>query len=266
VNIDEFGELSAAAALGALTPDEQRAYDAALREHPEWVHIVRADVETAVLLASATDPVDPPAHIRGALLARIGAAAVSPAASETDPAEEDYAAAGATPVEPVHAEPQTAVAAGGSGWGPRSWFALAASLVLLLALGFGAVSLGQYLNRPAAVVALEQIEQAPDAASASVDLGDGGVATAHWSEQLGRAVLVSDDMPQLASDKSYELWLIRDGQPLAAGLMDVSGGASSAVIEGTYEAGDVIAVTIEQAGGSPDGTPSGAPIVAIPTA
>jgi anti-sigma-K factor RskA len=48
--------------------------------------------------------------------------------------------------------------------------------------------------------------------------------------------------------------------------MDTASGATSAVLEAEYQPGDVIAVTIEQAGGSPDGTPSGEPIVAIPTA
>jgi anti-sigma-K factor RskA len=277
MNIDEFGELSAAAAVGALTPDEQRAYEAALAQHPEWVHIARADADTAAVLASATTPVPPPAHLRDDLLARIGTlpqgdagpSATADDAAPADPFEtdEDYAAAGPAPVEPVAAKAVEPAAPARTGsWGPRGWFALAASLVLLLALGFGAVTVSQVLNRPAAVVALEQIEQAPDAATATVDLGDGGTATAHWSSEIGRAVLVSDDMPELDADKAYELWFVRDGQPLAAGLMDTAGGATSAVLNGDFHSGDIIAVTVEQAGGSPDGKPTSEPIVAIPTA
>ncbi len=59
----------------------------------------------------------------------------------------------------------------------RSWtrgiFALAASMVLLVALGFGAATIGQQLNRPASVVALSQINNASDARNATVATGAG---------------------------------------------------------------------------------------------
>lgn len=272
MNIGEFGELSAAAAVGALSPADRVSYEAALAQHPEWASIVRADADTAALLADAIEPVAPPAHLRDDLLARIAATPHGdPGPADPfldDPTvDEDYAAAAPATIESAEEPaPQSAVPARAVGGGRRGWFALAASIVLVLAVGFGAALVGQTINRPAAVVALEQIEQAPDAASATVDLGDGGTATAHWSNQVGRAALVSDDMPALANDKSYELWLVRAGKALPAGLMDTASGATSAVLDGEYQAGDVIAVTIEPAGGSPDGTPSGEPIVAIPTA
>ena len=42
-------------------------------------------------------------------------------------------------------------------------------------------------------------------------LTDGGEVTAHWSESLGKAVLVSDGLPTIADDESFELWFVRDG-------------------------------------------------------
>jgi anti-sigma-K factor RskA len=128
------------------------------------------------------------------------------------------------------------------------------------------VFVSQQLTTPASVVALDEIESAPDAQSETVTLADGGVATAHWSEELGKAVLVSDGLPAIADDKSFELWFVRDGAPISAGPFTAEGGTATALLDGTIEPGDVIAVTVETAGGSPNGQPTTDPIVAIATA
>ncbi|WP_404438075.1 hypothetical protein LG322_03745 [Microbacterium aerolatum] len=43
-------------------------------------------------------------------------------------------------------------------------------------------------------------------------------------------------------------------------------GEATALLDGSMHEGDVIAVTVEQAGGSPTGLPTTEPIIAIPTA
>ena len=141
---------------------------------------------------------------------------------------------------------------------------LAASFIVLVGLGFGAVSLGQLFNRPAAVVALEQIENAPDAQTAAAEGTDGGNATVHWSESIGKVVLVSNGLPSIARDESFELWYVREDGPVSAGTFEKSTDAT-VLLEGTMKPGDVIAVTIEPQGGSPSGKPTSDPIVAIPT-
>lgn len=149
----------------------------------------------------------------------------------------------------------------------RGLFTLAASLVLLVVLGYGAANLNGWINRPAEVVALQEIEGAPDAQSATVEIADGGVATAHWSGSLGKAVLVTDGLPTIASGETFELWFVRDdGTPVSAGTFAAAGEETTAVLAGAMEVGDTIAVTVEEAGGSPTGVPTTDPIVAIPTA
>ncbi len=255
MNENEFAELSAGAALHALSPEDQRRYEAARVAHPEWQSMTETDAEAVALLADRVAPVTPPADIRAALLARI---ATTPQGRDADPSDET----------PAATTPSTR--ASGSAAAPnkrlRILFALAACLALLVGVGVGTVALNSYLNRPASVVALEQIEAAGDAQQASVELADGGTATAHWSASLGTSVLVTDGIPALDEGQTYELWYVRGETPISAGVFAADAGDATAVLAGDMHAGDVIAVTIEQAGGSPTGQPTTDPIVAIPTA
>ena len=144
-------------------------------------------------------------------------------------------------------------------------FALAACLALVVGLGVGAAVVIPQLLRPAAVVALDRIESAPDAAQKTVPLPSGGHATAHWSATAGAAVLVADDLPALSAQKTYELWFVRGSTPVSAGVFAAQPGTTTAALSGTMKPGDAIAVTVEQAGGSPTGAPTSTPILVIPT-
>lgn len=244
MNESEFAELSAGHALHALSADEESAYQQALAAHPEWAHLVAADAETAAVLADAVPEVAPPPALRDALLAQI---AVGPDAAP------------APDVAPGPAAPTR------SRW-TRGLFALAASVVLVLGLGIAAGLIGQSVSTPPAVVALERIESAPDAQVATADIGSSGQAALHWAPSTGQAVLVSDGLPTLASDQAYELWFVRGGEPVSAGVFTAPGGSATALLSGSMQPGDVVAVTIEAAGGSPTGKPTSAPFVAIATA
>ncbi len=275
MNVQEFAELAAGHALHALSPDDERAYRNALAEHPEWESIAMADAATAAALAETTLLVTPPAALRARLLGRIvvtpqggseglPVAPVAPAGAEASTVEPD-GARDATPSEPP-ADTATIQAISRRSW-TRGIFALAASMVLLVALGFGAATIGQQLNRPASVVALSQINNASDARNATVAVGTAGTVTAYWSDSLGKAVLVSEGMPSIPSNQSYELWFVRNGTPVSAGVMAAGPkGDGSAVLAGQMHQGDVIAVTVEQAGGSPTGKPTTPAVVTIPTA
>jgi anti-sigma-K factor RskA len=149
----------------------------------------------------------------------------------------------------------------------RGLLALAASFVLLIALGTTAVVIGDRLREPASVVALDQIEAAADAQAATVEVEGGGTATAHWAPSLGKAVLVTDGVDDPGSGKTYELWFVRGDGAVSAGLFEPDDtGSATAVMKGSMQSGDTIAVTVEDRGGSPTGAPTTEPIIAIPTA
>ena len=134
-----------------------------------------------------------------------------------------------------------------------------------MGVGWGAAFVSQQLNTPASVVALNEIEAAPDAQAETVTLSDGGEATAHWSESVGKAVLVTNGLPAIADDESYEMWFVREGTPISAGVFTVDDGSATTLLAGAMEPGDAIAVTVEAAGGSTTGQPTTDPIVVIDT-
>lgn len=290
----EFAELAAGYALDALSPAERSAFETARAQHPEWERWVLQDAAAAAELADGVPEALPPLTLRSSLLSRIASmpqlpavdAAVAAVAEPVDnwspppmPSMPAMPAMPATPAmppmpagsksdEPVtEPAPNTSViqAVQRRNW-TRGLLAGAAALVVLVALGFGAATVNEYVNRPPEIVAMQQIEDAPDALSATAEIGDSGSATAMWSEEVGKTVLVSNGLPIIGADETYEVWFVRDDEPVSAGTFEPneSGGATT-LLDGTVQTGDVIALTVEEAGGSSTGEPTTDPIVAIPT-
>lgn len=265
MNEQEFAELSAGHALGALSPDDERAYQQALAAHPEWEQIVIADRETISVLGDSVTPIAPPIDVRSRLLAQIRStpADVTEVAPDAEPS-----APGAADVPDVPETPPTTDVVQTiqrRNW-TRGLFALVASVALLVGIGWGVGAITDTLRTPPAVQTLAQIEAAPDAQSASGQLGDAGQATLHWSESVGEAVFVASGLPSIDDDRTFELWFVRGDTPIPAGTFDASDGEVTALLDGSMQPGDAVAVTIEQNGGSPDGVPTTDPIVAISSA
>ncbi|WOF21456.1 anti-sigma factor [Microbacterium betulae] len=239
---DEIGDLLAGRALHALSPDEERALESALVGDPDARRGADRDAETAAWLAEAVPEVAPPAHVREELLARI-------AGEEQRTAAEHGAA---SPTARRRAKRPR-----------RARFVLAASIALLLTIGIGAATISQFLDRPEAVVALERIESADDARVVDAAVPGGGTVALHWAPSSGEAVVVADGIPELTDGQQYELWNVRGETPVSAGVFD-GGTTDPTLLAGEVAPGDVVAVTIEQAGGSPTGAPTTEPIVALP--
>jgi anti-sigma-K factor RskA len=287
VNEQEFAELAAGYALNALSPEDRAAFESARGAHPEWERWVSEDAATVAVLADGVAEAGPPLTLRSSLLSRV---ATMPQLPDVDPAEAAAAPPGEswsrrdlpepeeteapstrrpqTPPAPmVEPAPTTTMiqAVQRRNW-TRGLLALAACLVLLVTFGFTAATINEFVNRPPELVAMQQIEGAPDALSATAELGDGGSATALWSESVGKAVLISNGLPSIDDEQTFEVWFVRDDEPISAGTFAPNeNGGATALLDGSVEAGDVIAVTVEPAGGSPTGEPSTDPIVAIPT-
>jgi anti-sigma-K factor RskA len=103
---------------------------------------------------------------------------------------------------------------------------------------------------------VDQVIAAADADRASVKI-DGGKATVYRSESLGRAALVTDDLPGVPDGKVYELWLQVDGAMVPAGLLDASGD-QELLLTGDASKATAAGITVEPDGGSKQ--PTTAPI------
>ncbi len=220
-----------------------------------------ADVRAA--LGLAVPPVAPSAGLKDAVMAAIAVTPQLPAlaAEEAAPA-----------LEAVRADAPAAPSAGSAAARAQArWFSRPAMLVTAAAaaaaLFFGGVVAADVL-RPAAPTAAEQlatIVAASDVTTTTAAVAGGATATLVASESVGLSAMVFDGLDPLSADERYALWYITDGVPTPAGLFAVDGeGAVVQVLEGAFEAGTVVGVTVEPASGSP--APTSDPIVAIATA
>lgn len=284
-------ELLAAYALDAVTDAEREIVERHLAASPEARAEVEAYREAAVGLADEAPAIAPPPSLRASILDRLDDA--PQVAPSTDAAAHDATAraasapvesmlpAPATPLAPVApasaAPPAEAMAPVGGGPADRAarrrWFqrpgvilASAAAAVLLIA---GAV-VGVNWTGPAGWGAqrdVQAIAAADDAQTATVAVAGGGEVTLVWSEQLGRSAIRAEGLPGVAADETYELWYIdASGDELAAtpaGLFEPDDGSAYVVLDGAFEPGLLVGITVEPAGGSD--APTSDPIVAIET-
>jgi anti-sigma-K factor RskA len=226
-------ELTAAYALDALEPEERRDYEAHLRDCESCrEELASFATVTEALAVAASGPV-PSRELRDRILAD------------------------------ARAEPQVVVP-----FEPRRRRALpvlaavaGVAAVAAVAVGLWAAQLSGDLDE--ARSALEAQRRAAsvlaDPASRTVGLttGQGRLVV----DPDGRAALVVDALGPAPSGKTYEVWVIEgDAPPTPAGLFPGQDGAELVLVEGTLDGGEVVAVTIEDAGGVSE--PSTEPVVA----
>jgi anti-sigma-K factor RskA len=218
-------ELTAAYALDALEPAERREYEAHLAGCPPCQDELASFGEVTGALALAASGPAPRPELRDRVLA----------------------AARAEPQVVVSFEP------------PRRRFApalgavAAVAAVVALGLGLWASRLSGDLDE--ARSALDVLAD-PDARTVALQTGAGRLVV----DPDGRAVLVLGGLQQAPSGKTYEVWVVEDGTPAPAGLFSNTSKGEPVGVDGTVDEGDVVAVTIEDAGGA--AAPSTEPIVA----
>ena len=248
---EEFDQIAALAAVGAATPSEETALEA----HAAGCAPCRAARdeygEAAALIAAELAPVMPPSAVRERIMRMsIG--------NETA------------------AEPRRFI---GNTW----WLATAATLFLAL---WGWREFGIRVSRERLRSQDAEIERLADhnrtlaqqrdrLANEMAALAAGGTRTIALSGQQvapsasarvflepdkRKAVIFFANLPQNASDKSYQLWIIRADQPRpqSVGVFDVNNGTAAITIENLpiETAIKGLAVTLERRGGADQPTSS----------
>ncbi len=127
------------------------------------------------------------------------------------------------------------------------WLAAAtvALVAAVAALVFIVVQLDDRVDRADDI---REIMAAPDVTIASLE-GD-LVGQFYYSLAMDRTVLVSDQVPSISGDETYELWLIDGAGPVPAGLFRPSKGAVTLIVDGGLAQATLVGVTVEPRGGS----------------
>jgi anti-sigma-K factor RskA len=229
MNHERFDELKGAYVLGALPDDEQRELEEYLAEHPERQAEVDELGTFAGLLALSSQEQEPPPELRRNIMSVV----------------EDEAR------PPVRSGPRFA--------GLREFFSLqnlafgAAALLVIGLFSWNMLLQGEVRDLQGRVANLQDTPQ-----SRMVALeGTGAAQQAHAEVMIledHRAVLMAEDMPRVPEDRTYQIWVIEGDVPQPGGLFEPQGESVAAVVEKPLGEGDVIAVTIEPDGGSPQPT------------
>jgi anti-sigma-K factor RskA len=263
-------------AVDSLDAEERAAVERALSVSPALRAEVDSLHETALALAYAVTPIEPPASLKAALMAQIATTPQRSATSRPAHAAAPDLEARTAPVTDLATDGGRAATKARSRWFQRPaamlGVAAAGAVVLLGAgVGIGTNVLQDDGGAPATTQAasgLDQIYAASDFKRSSAPVQGGGTATVVWSGQLGKSAVILDGVKAAPKGKTYELWYIGSeksgGKIDPAGLMDdVDGGVRSAVLRGSMGTGDTVGITVEPAGGSKQ--PTSNPVVAVPT-
>ena len=130
----------------------------------------------------------------------------------------------------------------------------AAALLVIGLFSWNMLLQAEMQNLQGRVQSLQRQPQEPQ----MVKLGGTGTKQGARAELVtlegDRAVLVVEDMPPVPEGKTYQIWVIEDDIPKPSGLFEPKQDSVAAVVEHPLEGGDVVAVTVEPEGGSPEPT------------
>jgi anti-sigma-K factor RskA len=140
---------------------------------------------------------------------------------------------------------------------------LAAAAVMVLAgvVGLYVSEHDEATDGQAQADEIEEIMTAPDRVFSPSRNGDVPIQVVS-SPSMDKAVVMVNDLPPIDAAHSYEMWAIDDKGARSLGAMPEATEEGTALVEGLGDATQV-AVTVEPAGGSPDGTPSSPPVETV---
>jgi len=216
-------ELTAGYALDALDPEERMAYEAHLPGCEHCQHELASFWQTTEALAVAASGAAPSAALRERILTDVRA----------EPPQN---------VVPLESRRRRTV--------PVLAAVAAVAAVVALALGLWGSRLSSDLDETRAALARERAASAivADPGARTVDLATGSGRLVVDAE--GRAALVLTNLGPAPSGKTYQAWVIEDDNPIPAGVFPGQEGFDVVLVDGDVADGEVVAVTVENAGGA----------------
>jgi anti-sigma-K factor RskA len=239
MNNERFEDLKDAYVLGALPEEERLSFDDYLTAHPERQAEIDELGAVAGLLAFYPQEQEPSPELRSRVM------------------------------EVVEAEAEPRRVSGRSTFGRVGDFlsirnlALGAAALLVIGLLSWNVMLqgqvedlrGQVEDAQGQVQDLQaQVEEAQEQQNPTIELegswADQGANAQVLSINKNQAILVAKDMPFVPEDQTCEIWVISNDVPKPSGLFQPDPNMTAAPITNSITNADVIAVTVEPAGGS----------------
>jgi anti-sigma-K factor RskA len=277
--------LAAEYALGTLTAEERAQVETMMSVDKDFADVVLAWQHKLGALNQMVGPVEPRAEVWERIRAAVGHSQPQPpitlpeplaAASDTEAARVIAEAADTLGANMSNVDNSNVVQLAASA---RRWrmiatatSAIAAALVVMIGIGASMPDLLPDSMRPKAKTQVAEVKpQATPQPSAQyvavLQKDGGGPAFILTVDGTTRNFTVRKVGASADPGSSFELWLISDklGKPRSLGVIGGSEFTSRPVLA-SYDADMVksatYAVTVEQAGGSPDGNPHSAPIFA----
>jgi anti-sigma-K factor RskA len=231
----ELHALAGPYALDAVADHERQAFEEHLMGCEDCANEVRSLQDAAAELTNLS-AVTPPPQLRADVLAAIGRVRPLPPVVDN--------------VVALHRARLS-----------RSVWQLTAAACAIIAIAVGAWGVQQHRDATrqvsAQATAVDQLLSSADAGAISGPVGSNGQATLVYSKSQGKLILVAHNLPKLASNKTYQLWMLSGTTGAAsAGLFtaDANGNAevsASGDLSGVARMG----ISIEPAGGSKTPTP-----------
>ncbi|MCH8556743.1 MAG: anti-sigma factor [Balneolia bacterium] len=256
MNQERFEELCSAYALGVIEPEEMKELEQELKQQrPEQLATLREIVNTAQALPASVEQLTPADNVKNKLFERIKTD--SGAANE----------ANVTPLAPA----------------TPSWVRLAAVILAAISLGLAyfTLNLTDERNELQQVVEIQRLEllNLEDRLLATeryldiigsretylvsmdgLDPSPSGFGRIFFDPETQSALLQIAGLPATPADKDYQLWVIRDGTPVSAGVFNVDDDERfrfypiEQFVEADLAGVDAVAITLEPEGGMPQPT------------
>src|SRR5829696_2596472 len=237
MNHERFEGLKDAYVLGALPEEERLSFEDYLAAHPDRQAEIDELGAVAGLLAFSPQEQEPPPELRRSVMEVVEAEA-----------------------EPRRVRGRSTFAKVGDYLSVRS-LALGAAALLVIGLLSWNVLLqvqvqnlqGQVENAQGQVQDLQgELEVAQQSQTIKLEgsWAKQGAMAEVASMQNNQIILVARNMPSVPEDKTCQIWVIKGDVPKSSGLFQPDGNGTATPVTNSITNADVIAVTVEPAGGS----------------
>jgi anti-sigma-K factor RskA len=225
MNNERFEDLKDAYVLGALPEEERRSFEDYLAAHPERQAEIDELGAVAGLLAFSPQEQEPSPELRSRVMEVVEAEA-----------------------EPRRVRGRSTFARVGDFLSVRSLALGAAALLVIGLLSWNVLLQGQVQDLQG------QVADAQAQQSKTIELkgswAEQGATAEVASMQGNEIVLVARNMPSVPEDRTCQIWVIKGDVPEPSGLFQPDGNGTATPITNSIKKADVIAVTVEPAGGS----------------